>query len=163
MLYKGDHLLRTCPGIPKVLEVWSTGSHQPLSSASGDHAGDKLSTSKAHGKKGKVKFPCKLCEGNHPIHLCPLIDEASKWLENITASQPRLLTTYRKLSPDPSLIDPMIDQKSYLVNPALFESESRESVLDQPLVEENVGLVSPQVVHAVPKEHHDHTAHVLIV
>jgi hypothetical protein len=86
-----------CPGIPKVLEVWSTGSHRPLSSASGDHAGDKPSTSnsKVHGKKGKVKFPCKLCEGNHPIHLCPLMDEASKELENLTASQPHLPTGYQ--------------------------------------------------------------------
>lgn len=90
MLCKGDHLLRHCPGIPKVLEVWSIGSHRPLSSASGDHAGDKplAGDSKVHGKKGKVKFPCKLCEGNHPIHLCPYMDEASKVLENLTASQP---------------------------------------------------------------------------
>lgn len=71
MLCKGDHLLRDCFGIPKVLEVWSTSSHQPLSSTSGNHASDKSSTndSKVHGKKCKVKFPCKLHEGNHPIHL----------------------------------------------------------------------------------------------
>lgn len=108
----------------------SIGSHRPLSSASGDHAGDKHSTSKAHGKKGKVKFPCKLCEGNHPIHLCPLMDETSKELENLTASQPHLLASYQNFSPDPSLVDPMIDQKSCLVNPALSESESHESVLN---------------------------------
>ena len=80
MLCKGDDLLRDCPNIPKVLEVWSTGSHQPLPPTSRDNAGDKPSTSdsKVHGKKGKVKFPCKLCEGNHLIHLHPYMDEASK-------------------------------------------------------------------------------------
>ena len=110
MLCKGDHLLQNCPGIPKVLEVWSTGSHRPLSSTSGAHVGDKPSTSKSHGKKGKVKFPYKLCEGNHPIHLFPLLDEASKELENLIASQPRLPTRYRKFFPDPSLVYHVIDQ-----------------------------------------------------
>jgi len=121
MLCKGDHVLQSCHSIPKVLEVWSTGSHKPLSLASGDHVGDKPSTSnsKAHRKKGKVKFPCKLCEGNHPIHLYLLMDEASKELENLTASQPHFPDGYRKLSPNPSLVDAVIDQKSYLVNPSL--------------------------------------------
>lgn len=85
MLCKGDHLLRNCPCIPKVLEVWSTGSHRPFSLAFGDHAGDKpsASNSKSHGKQGKVKFPYKLCESNHLIHLCALMDEAYKELENL--------------------------------------------------------------------------------
>lgn len=86
MLCKGNHLLRDYPGILKVLEVWSTSSHQPSSSASRDHAGDTPSTSdsKVHGKKGKIKFPCRLCEGNHHIHLFPYMDEASKVLETLT-------------------------------------------------------------------------------
>jgi len=80
MLCKGNLLLRDCTYIPKVLEVWSIGSHRPLSSTYGNHAGDKSSTSdsKVHWKKGKVKFPCKLCEGNHPNHLFPYMDEDSK-------------------------------------------------------------------------------------
>ena len=59
-----------------------------MSSTSRDHAGDTPSTSgsKVHGKKGKVKFPCRLCEGNHPIHLCPYLDEAKKVLDNHLAS-----------------------------------------------------------------------------
>ena len=89
----------------------STGSLQPFSSTSQDHVGDKLSASnnKIHGKNGKVKFPCNLREGKHPIHLCPLMDEASKELENLTASHPHLLVGYRKLSPNPSLVDQVID------------------------------------------------------
>ena len=63
-----------------------------MSSTSGDHVGDKPSTSgsKVHGKKGKVKFPCRLCEGNHPIHLFPYLDEAQKVLDNHPASLQRL-------------------------------------------------------------------------
>lgn len=105
MLCRGDHLLQNCPSIPKVLEAWSTGSHRPLSLAFGDHVGDKPSTSKSQGKKGKVNFPCNLCEGNHPIHLFTLMDEASKVLENLIASQLRLLTGYRNISLDPLLVD----------------------------------------------------------
>ena len=103
--------------------MWSTGSHQSSSSASGDHSGDKPSTinNRVHGKKGKVKFPYKLCEGNHPIHLCPLLDEASKELKNLTTSQPILPVGYQKISLDPLLVNQVIDEKPSFVNPDLFE------------------------------------------
>ena len=59
-----------------------------MSPTSGDHADDTplTSGSKVHVKKGKVKFPYRLCEGNHPIHLCPYLDEAKKVLDNCPAS-----------------------------------------------------------------------------
>ena len=59
-----------------------------MSSTSVDDAGDTPSTSgsKVHGNKGKVKFPYRLYEGNHPIHLCPYLDEAQKVLDNHPAS-----------------------------------------------------------------------------
>jgi len=68
--------------------VWSTGSDHPSLSTSRDHASDKPSTSdsKLHGKKGKVKFTCKLCEGNHPINLITYMEEDSKVLEDLIAS-----------------------------------------------------------------------------
>ena len=55
-----------------------------MSSTSGDHVGDTPSTSgsKVHGKKDKVKFTCRLCEGNHPIHLFPDLDEVKTVLDN---------------------------------------------------------------------------------
>lgn len=94
MLWKGDHLLGDCPGILQVLEVWSMGSHHPLLSAFADHVGDKPSTrnNKVHGKKGKIKFPYRFCEGNHQIHLCLYMDEASKVLESLISSQQQLPT-----------------------------------------------------------------------
>jgi len=54
--------------------------------------------------------------------------EAAKELDKLTASQPRLLAGYQKLCPDISLFYPAIDQQSSLVNPTLYESESRESI-----------------------------------
>jgi hypothetical protein len=53
---KGDHLLNHFLGIPKVLEVCSMGSQQPVSLASTSHTGDNPSTSdlKVGGKKCKV-------------------------------------------------------------------------------------------------------------
>lgn len=76
----------------------ATDSHRRFPSTSQDHVGDKTLTtnSKAHGKKGKVKFPYSLCESNNPIHLFPYMDESSKVSENVTASQPSLLASYQK-------------------------------------------------------------------
>ena len=165
MLCKGDQLLRYCFSIPKVLEVWSIGSDQPSSSTSGDHASDKPSTSdsKLHGKKGKVKFTCKLCEGNHPINLITYMDEDSKVLENLTASQPRLPTSYHKLSSNPPLVDEVIDQNSSHVNPTLSECESHEFIPNQSQVKKTVDSISPLVNHTFPIESEYDTTQVLFI
>jgi hypothetical protein len=55
-------------------------------------------------KKTTVKFPCMLCEGDHYSHLCPRMDEASSLLEKL-----QLPTGYRKISPNPSLVDGMVN------------------------------------------------------
>ena len=77
MLCTGDHLLRDCPGIPKVLEVWSNG-RPPLPLVSGSQVGGTSSASagKTLKKQGKLANPYKLCGGNHAIHLCLYMDEA---------------------------------------------------------------------------------------
>jgi hypothetical protein len=69
---KGDRFLRDCPGLPKVLEMWSSMSSSPAG-----HVGDTPSTSDVKvGKKNRtVKFPCMLCEGDHHSHLFPRMDE----------------------------------------------------------------------------------------
>jgi hypothetical protein len=108
-LCKGDHFLRDCPGLTHVLEMWSS-----TSSASVGHVGDTPSTSSDQvGKKNKtVKFPCMLCKGNHYSHLCPRMDEASSLLEKI-----QLPKGYRKLSPDPSLVDGLVNPVPSPVSP----------------------------------------------
>jgi hypothetical protein len=87
-LCKGSHLLKDCPGLPKVIEAWSTHPCQPMSSASEQHADDFPSTSHdtVGKKKSRVKFPCVLCKGSHLTHLFPRMDEASKLLEDMTVS-----------------------------------------------------------------------------
>jgi hypothetical protein len=118
-LCKGNHLLKDCPGLPKVIEAWSTHPRQPMSSASEQHADDLPSTSHdtVGKKKSRVKFPCMLCKGSHLNHLCPHMDEASKLLEDMTVSHPQLPAAYRKLSLDPPVVDGMITPIPSPVNP----------------------------------------------
>ena len=101
-----------------------------MSSTSRDHAGDTPSTSgsKVHGKKGKVKFLCRLCEGNHPIHLDPYLDEAKKVLDNRPTSSQRLPSGYRKHSLNPSLGYKVTDPNQVSVKPTLSKCESRDSI-----------------------------------
>jgi hypothetical protein len=103
-LCKGDHFLRDFPGLPKVLEMWSS-----TSSASARHVGDAPSTSdiKVGKKKTTVKFPCMLCEGDHYSHLCPRMDEASSLLKKL-----QLPIGYHNISPNPSLVDGLVNPGS---------------------------------------------------
>lgn len=113
--------------------MWSTLSHCSLSSSFGNHANEKPSTSdsKVYGKKGKVKFPCRPCEGNRLIHHCHYRDEDSKLLKSLTTSQPHLLVGYQKLSLNPPLLNEVIDKICLQsINPTLLEHESHESVSD---------------------------------
>jgi hypothetical protein len=98
---KGDHFLRDFPGLPKLLEMWSSMSPSPVG-----HVGDTPSTSdvKVDKRYKIVKFPCMLCEGDHHSHLFPRMDEASYLLENL-----QLPTGYPKISPNPSLVDVLIN------------------------------------------------------
>jgi len=114
-LCKEDNLLRDCPGIPKILEVWS---HDPACPSSSSGAHDDATLSTRNGKeKGKIRIPCRLCEGNHPLHLCPLMDKASTVLESLTASSPQLPDGYQRLSAtaDRPPVDKEIDLDSSLV------------------------------------------------
>jgi hypothetical protein len=115
---KGDHLLKNCLGIPKVLEVWSTGSQQRVSPTVTSHVGDIPSTSesKVGNKKGKVKFPYRLCEISHQTYLFPRVDEVSYLLENIAYVQQQLPTTYHKFSSNSPLIDELVNLVPSSVN-----------------------------------------------
>jgi hypothetical protein len=108
---KGSHLLKDFPGLSKVIEAWSTCPRQPMLSAFEQHVDDLPSTSQdiVGKKKSRVKFPCMLCRGSHQTHLFPRMDEASKFLEDMTVSQPQLLFSYRKITLDPPVVDGMIN------------------------------------------------------
>jgi hypothetical protein len=110
-LCKGIHLLKDCPGLSEVIEVWYTHPRQPMSPASEQHADDLPSTNHdtVGKKKSRVKFPCMLCKGSHLTQLCPHMDEASKLLEDMTISQPQPPAAYRKISLNPPIVDGMIN------------------------------------------------------
>jgi hypothetical protein len=143
-LCKGIHLLKECPGLSKVIEVWSTHPRQPMSSASEQHVDDFPSTSHdtVGKKKSRVKFPCMLCKGSHLTHLCPHMDEASKLLEDMTVSQPQLPATYHKLSLNPPIVDGMINLVPLLVSP-VGQVVNLVMSLDEP-VDQVVDLIHPR-------------------
>jgi hypothetical protein len=117
-LCKGSHLLKYCYGLSKVLKVWSTTPRQPMLSTSEQHVDDIPSTSRdtVRKKKSRVKFPCRLCGGSHQTHLFPYMDEASKLLEDVTISQPQILSSYNKLTLNPPVVDGMINLVPLLVS-----------------------------------------------
>jgi hypothetical protein len=108
-LCKGDHFLRDCPGLIKVLEMWSSAS-----SIFVGHADDTPSTSdvKVGKKKKNVKFPCMLCKGDHYSHLCPHMDEASSLFEKL-----QLPKGYHDISPNPSLVDGLVNPVPSSISP----------------------------------------------
>jgi hypothetical protein len=111
--------MRDFPSIPKVLEMWS--------STSSAHAGHTPSTSdvKVGKKRTIVKFPCMLCKGDHYSHLCPRMDEASSLLV-----KHQLLVGYHRLSPNPSLVDGMVNPVDQVVNLASSLVEPLTKVVD---------------------------------
>ena len=137
-----------------------------MSSTSRDHVGDTPSTcgSKFHGNKGKVKFPYRLCEGNHLIHICPYLDEDKKLLDNCPALPQRLSSGYRKLSLNPSLVDELTGQNQPSDKPTLSESESYESIPDQnQQVKETVDPISSLANCTFPEKSEYDTTQVLFV
>jgi len=137
-----------------------------VSSTSRDHAGDAPSTSgsKVHENKGKIKFPCRLCEGNHSIHLCPYLDEAKKVLDNRLSSPQRFPSGYRRLSLNPSLVDELTSQNQSSIKITLSESESYESIPDpNQQVEVTVDPISPSANRTFPEESEHGTTQVLFV
>jgi len=128
---KGDHLLRDFPGLTKVLEVRSTGTHNPVSSTSGHHVGDNPSNSenKVRSNKGRVNIHYMLCRDMHRTHLCPRMDEYLCLLEDMIVPQPQLTTTYHKLSPNPPLVANMVDLILSSIDP-IITLKSEDKVVD---------------------------------
>ena len=64
-LCKEDHLLRDCPDIPRVLEIWSRDPAHP-SSSSGAHGDATLLVGNGKGK-GKIRIPCDFVKAIIPF------------------------------------------------------------------------------------------------
>jgi len=91
------------------------------------------------------------------------MDKASIVLESLTTSSLPLLVGYQRLSSNPHHVDNEIGLHSSLVHSSLPDPGCVKVVPDQTLVEMSVDLVSPLVVPPIPEEHHDLSAHVLLV
>ena len=107
VICKGDHFHRDCPCIPRILRDWSPYLHNLVASTSDSHVDSTPSTSEseATGQRGKARFPCKLCEGDHAIHRCPFLDEAKRVLEDRPVLPVQLPPGYQKLLPSPSPVE----------------------------------------------------------
>jgi hypothetical protein len=110
-LYKDIHIIKGFPGLSKVIEAWSTHPGQPMSSSSKQQDDNLSSTSQdiIGKKKSRVKFPCMLSRRSHQTHLFPCMEEASKLLEYMIVSQPKLSTSYYSLTLNPPVVDGMIN------------------------------------------------------
>lgn len=133
-LCKENHLLRDCPGIPRVLRIWARDPARP-SSSTGPHSDDTPVVGNTKGK-GKIRLPCKLCEGHHFLHLCPLMDKASSVLESLADPPPQLPAGYQRLSAsaDCPSTDDKVGSHTSLVQSPLPAPGSIQPVPDQPLV-----------------------------
>ena len=115
-----------------------------LTSSSQVDSTPSTSENKVNGQNRNVKFPCRLCEGNHTLPCCPFLDEAKIILDNHPASPQRLPPRYRKLLPSPSLVENPIDITQLLIKSPTIEGKPFESIPDQSqLVEMAVDPVLP--------------------
>jgi len=103
-----------------------------VSSTSENHVESTLSTSEseAHGQKGKYRFPCKLCKGDHAVHHCLFLDEAKRVLEDCPVSPLRLPPGYKKLLASPSLVENMAGPLKWSAEAPIVEDELSESTPD---------------------------------
>jgi hypothetical protein len=109
------------------------------------------------------------------------MDEASKFLEDMTISQPQLLAAYRKLSLNPPVVDGMINPVPLSVSPVdqvvilvTYLDEPVDQVVDPipssvipilPLENETqvVDLLSPSVDPTLPLESKPNTTHIFLI
>jgi len=104
-----------------------------VSSTSGDHVENTPSTSESEalGQKGKCKFPCKLCEGDHAVHRCPFLDEAKRVLDDRSVSPLRLPPGYKKLLPNPSLVENPADTPLWSAEASIIKDKPSKSTPDE--------------------------------
>ena len=126
------------------------------------------SESEAPGQKGKSRFPCKLCEGDHAIHRCPFLDEAKRVLDDRPVSPLRLPPGYKKLLPSPSLVENPAGPLKWSAEASIIEDKPSESIPDESQkVEAAVDPVLPSEVPSsddtVTEENKDDTVQILFI
>ena len=170
VICKGDHYHLDCPCIPRILREWSPRLHNLVSSTFDDHVEHTSSTSEseAPGQKGKYKFPCKLCEGDHAVHHCPFLAEAKRVLDDRLVSPLQLPPGYKKLLSSPSLVENLVDMPLWSAEASIIEDKQSESKPDESQkVEATVDSVmpseDPSSDDTVIEENKDDTVQILFI
>jgi len=159
-LCKENHLLRDCPGIPRVLGIWACDPARPSPSAVPHGDGTPIvGNSKGNGK---IRLPCKLCEGHHFLHLCPLMDKATSTLESLANPPPQLPAGYQRLSApaDCTSTDDKTGSHTSLAQSPLTAPGSIQLIPDQPSVGDCASSSLPSVDQPVPDDGHKQVLHV---
>ena len=170
VICKGDHYRRDYPCIPRILRNQSPHLHNPVSSTSNDHVESTPSTSEneVNGQKGRSKFPCRLCKGDHALHHCPFLDEAKRVLDNRLASLRRLPPGYKKLLPCSSLVKnmtdtPLLSAEAPIIEDKPFESTSDQSQQAKKAVDPILSSKDPPSNDTVTKENENGTVQILFI
>ena len=126
------------------------------------------SENEVNGKKGRFKFPCRLCEGDHALHYFPFLDEAKRVLDNHPVSPQWLPPGYKKLLPSPSLVENLTDTLLLSVEAPTIEDKLSESTPNQSQqVEMAVNPIlsseGPPSNDTVAKENENDTVQILFV
>jgi len=170
VICKEIHYHQDFPCIPQILREWSPRLHHSMSSTSDSQVDSTPSTSEneVNRQKGKVRVPCRLCEGDHTLHCFPFLDEAKSILDTRPASPQQLPPRYKKLLPSPSLVENLIDITQLSIESPIIECEPPESTSDQSqLVKMAVNPVlpskGPPSDDTVSKENENDTIQILFV
>ncbi|CAA3032932.1 Hypothetical predicted protein, partial [Olea europaea subsp. europaea] len=75
---------------PKREDLRSMVSQSACPSLSSKAHDDATLSTHNDKEKGNIWIPYRLCEGNHPLHLFPLMDKASTFFESLTAPSPKI-------------------------------------------------------------------------
>ena len=124
--------------------------------------------SEATGQRGRARFPCKLCEGEHAIHRCPFLEEAKRVLEDRPILPARLPLGYQKLLPSPSPVENPVGPPRWSAEAPIIEDEPSESIPDEiQKVEATVDPVLPSEVPSsddtITEENNDDTVQILFI
>lgn len=131
-LCKGCHHTHLFSGIWEVQRIWSQpqgsssidspmSSQQPLSPTSTSPIANKTSNSDNNikGKKGKLKFSCKLWSQNHITHIFPHIEESYQSLEDSVISQQQPPSSSQETCSKQSLIEEVFELEKSSTSPTL--------------------------------------------
>jgi len=114
-------------------------------------------------KRVNLGFPVRYVKGVIKLTFSLIWMKPPNCWKKVIVSQQQIPTGCSKLSPNPPLVDEVIDLIASSVNPTLPEHGSHESFSNKPLVEKVVESIPSSIDCTVPLESEVDTAQVLLV